>query len=63
MLISHHQIYVSSRNNPMRGTVAFERLNCGGSLYLRLLLNDAVYRKLVSFPQLFTPWLFELYIS
>jgi hypothetical protein len=29
----------------MRGTVTFERLNCDGSLYLRLLLNDAVYRK------------------
>ncbi|KAG9258915.1 multiple inositol polyphosphate phosphatase [Emericellopsis atlantica] len=37
------RIYVSSRNNPMRGTVAFERLNCDGTLYLRLLLNDAVY--------------------
>jgi hypothetical protein len=29
----------------MRGTVTFERLNCGGELYLRLLLNDAVYRE------------------
>ena len=38
------RIYVSSRNNPMRGTVTFERLNCGdGELYLRLLLDDAVY--------------------
>lgn len=37
------RIYVSSRNNPMRGTIAFERLNCHGSLYLRILLNDAVY--------------------
>lgn len=39
------RIYVSSRNNPMRGTVAFERLSCGGDkkAYLRLLLNDAVY--------------------
>jgi acid phosphatase len=37
------RIYVSSRNNPMRGTVTFERLNCSGELYLRLLLNDAVY--------------------
>lgn len=37
------RIYVSSRNNPMRGTVTFERLNCSGDLHLRLLLNDAVY--------------------
>jgi acid phosphatase len=29
----------------MRGTVTFERLNCGGSLNLRILLNDAVYRE------------------
>ncbi|KAF4120608.1 multiple inositol-polyphosphate phosphatase / 2,3-bisphosphoglycerate 3-phosphatase [Geosmithia morbida] len=37
------RIYVSSRNNPMRGTVAFERLRCHGTSYLRVLLNDAVY--------------------
>lgn len=37
------RIYVSSRNNPMRGTVAFERLNCGGELNLRIRLNDALY--------------------
>lgn len=37
------RIYVSSRNNPMRGTVAFERLACDGTKYLRLRLNDAVY--------------------
>jgi hypothetical protein len=29
----------------MRGTIAFERLNCAGSLNLRILLNDAVYRE------------------
>jgi hypothetical protein len=29
----------------MKGTISFERLNCGGELYLRILLNDAVYRK------------------
>lgn len=43
------RIYVSSRNNPMRGTVAFERLNCPArptKLWLRLKLNDAVYRTL-----------------
>jgi acid phosphatase len=39
------RIYVSSRNNPMRGTVAFERLSCGGELNLRVKLNDAVYRE------------------
>lgn len=29
----------------MRGTIAFERLSCGGSneKYVRILLNDAVY--------------------
>jgi acid phosphatase len=41
--MDHDRIYVSSRNNPMRGTVAFERLNCDGTLYLRLMINDAVY--------------------
>ena len=40
-----YQIYVSSRNNPMRGTIAFERLSCSEDLYLRILINDAVYRK------------------
>lgn len=42
------RIYVSSRQNPMRGTVAFERLNCPArdtKLWLRIKLNDAVYRK------------------
>lgn len=33
----------------MRGTIAFERLNCkankGNSVNVRILLNDAVYRK------------------
>jgi acid phosphatase len=32
----------------MRGTIAFERLNCetrkGNSVNVRILLNDAVYR-------------------
>jgi acid phosphatase len=47
------RIHVSSRNNPMRGTVAFERLNCGGELNLRIRLNDAVYRE--SRPQSASP--------
>ncbi|KAK5053047.1 hypothetical protein LTR84_002021 [Exophiala bonariae] len=38
-----NRIYVSSRINPMRGTVAFERLNCSNNLYVRIRLNDAVY--------------------
>ncbi|PLB44439.1 phosphoglycerate mutase-like protein [Aspergillus steynii IBT 23096] len=38
-----HRIYTSSRVNPMRGTIAFERLNCGGEVNVRILLNDAVY--------------------
>jgi hypothetical protein len=33
----------------MRGTIAFERLNCkarkGNTVNVRILLNDAVYRK------------------
>ncbi|KAL2869188.1 putative histidine acid phosphatase [Aspergillus lucknowensis] len=45
--IDHDRIYVSSRTSPMRGTIAFERLNCetpeGNSVNVRILLNDAVY--------------------
>ncbi|KAL9616979.1 MAG: hypothetical protein Q9160_008206 [Pyrenula sp. 1 TL-2023] len=41
--LANSQIYVSSRIDPMRGTVTFERLSCSGDLYLRILLNDAVY--------------------
>ncbi|KAF7593111.1 hypothetical protein BBP40_012056 [Aspergillus hancockii] len=41
------RIYVSSNVNPMRGTIAFERLQCtsnkGNSVNVRILLNDAVY--------------------
>ncbi|KAF7617915.1 putative histidine acid phosphatase [Aspergillus flavus] len=41
------RIYVSSNVNPMRGTIAFERLTCtsGGqsTANVRILLNDAVY--------------------
>ncbi|KAK1141719.1 hypothetical protein N8T08_008817 [Aspergillus melleus] len=38
-----NRLYASSRVNPMRGTIAFERLNCGDSTNVRILLNDAVY--------------------
>jgi acid phosphatase len=49
------RIYVSSRNNPMRGTVAFERLSCGGvEKNLRVKLNDAVYRE--SLPSFLSPF-------
>ncbi|KAL2827532.1 histidine phosphatase superfamily [Aspergillus cavernicola] len=45
--IDSNRIYVSSRTSPMRGTIAFERLNCqtrkGDSVNVRILLNDAVY--------------------
>ncbi|KAL5338282.1 histidine phosphatase superfamily [Aspergillus crustosus] len=45
--VDSNRIYVSSRTNPMRGTIAFERLNCetrkGNSINVRILLNDAVY--------------------
>ncbi|KAL4813439.1 histidine phosphatase superfamily [Aspergillus spinulosporus] len=45
--IDRDRIYVSSRTSPMRGTIAFERLNCkarkGNSVNVRILLNDAVY--------------------
>ncbi|KAE8147978.1 histidine phosphatase superfamily [Aspergillus avenaceus] len=41
------RVYVSSNVNPMRGTIAFERLNCaaseGQTVHVRVLLNDAVY--------------------
>ncbi|PNS16402.1 Acid phosphatase PHO1 [Sphaceloma murrayae] len=37
------RIYISSNINPMRGTVAFERVNCDGEVSVRLRLNDAVY--------------------
>ena len=34
----------------MRGTIAFERLTCANNAkYVRILLNDAVYRKLSLF--------------
>ncbi|KAL3455850.1 histidine phosphatase superfamily [Aspergillus heterothallicus] len=45
--IDSNRIFVSSRTSPMRGTIAFERLNCssrkGNSVNVRILLNDAVY--------------------
>jgi hypothetical protein len=43
------QVYVSSNVNPMRGTIAFERLQCASkkvnTVNVRILLNDAVYRE------------------
>ncbi|KAH8151809.1 uncharacterized protein LAJ45_03800 [Morchella importuna] len=47
--IDESRIFISSRINPMRGTVAFERLSCSASSsskknsYVRIRLNDAVY--------------------
>ncbi|KAL4886681.1 histidine phosphatase superfamily [Aspergillus karnatakaensis] len=45
--VDSNRIYVSSRTSPMRGTIAFERLNCetrkGNSVNVRILINDAVY--------------------
>ncbi|KAL4797970.1 histidine phosphatase superfamily [Aspergillus venezuelensis] len=45
--IDSDRIFVSSRTSPMRGTIAFERLNCkarkGNSINVRILVNDAVY--------------------
>jgi acid phosphatase len=29
----------------MRGTIGFERLTCSNKKYVRITLNDAVYRK------------------
>lgn len=39
-----NRIYKASNMTPMRGTVSFERLNCGSKgLFMRVKLNDAVY--------------------
>ena len=38
------RIYKATNVNPMRGTVGFERLNCGSEgLFVRVKFNDAVY--------------------
>ncbi|KAF2154966.1 multiple inositol polyphosphate phosphatase [Myriangium duriaei CBS 260.36] len=37
------RIYISSNITPMRGTIAFERLNCGSNINVRIRLNDAVF--------------------
>ena len=38
------RIYKASNISPMRGTVGFERLNCGSDgLFVRIKFNDAVY--------------------
>lgn len=39
----HFKNFVASRYVSMKGTISFERLNCSGSHYIRVLLNDAVY--------------------
>lgn len=40
------KLYVASHFVPMKGTIHFERLNCGhNETYVRILLNDIVYRK------------------
>ncbi|OJJ62518.1 hypothetical protein ASPSYDRAFT_649305 [Aspergillus sydowii CBS 593.65] len=45
--VDNDRVFVSSHTSPMRGTIAFERLNCkankGNSVNVRILLNDAVY--------------------
>lgn len=48
--ILHNRTYRSTNVNPMRGTINFERMNCGrdeqgegGELFMRIKLNDAVY--------------------
>lgn len=48
--IDESRIFISSRINPMRGTIAFERLSCSassssskGSTYVRIRFNDAIY--------------------
>ena len=41
--IPANQTYVASHYVSMRGTIAFERLSCTDGLYVRILLNDAVY--------------------
>lgn len=38
------RIYKATNVNPMRGTIGFERLNCGSEgLFMRVKFNDAVY--------------------
>jgi hypothetical protein len=32
----------------MRGTIGFERLTCSNKKYVRITLNDAVYRKSIN---------------
>lgn len=39
------RLFVASHFVPMKGTVGFERLSCGGEIFVRVLLNNVVYRK------------------
>lgn len=42
--IPPHRLFRASRVSPMRGTIGFERLNCGHrGLFMRVKLNNAVY--------------------
>lgn len=41
--IDPNRLYISSRINPMAGRVVFERMTCGGGVYVRVRVNDAVY--------------------
>ncbi|KAF2158421.1 hypothetical protein M409DRAFT_71657 [Zasmidium cellare ATCC 36951] len=42
--IPHNRLFRASRISPMRGTIGFERLNCGRKgLFMRIKLNNAVY--------------------
>ena len=34
----------------MRGTIGFERLSCSNKKYVRIVLNDAVYRMSIQLP-------------
>ena len=43
------QRYLSNRFVTMKGTVNFERLTCSNQHYMRITLNDAVYRKFAYF--------------
>lgn len=46
-MLRPEQIYIASHYVTMRGTINFERLTCSNKKYVRITLNDAVYRKLI----------------
>lgn len=45
ILLHSQQLYIASHYVTMRGTINFERLTCSDQKYVRITLNDAVYRK------------------